>query len=498
MIEMVQFEYPSSILRYKDEIPNFLEDNNITATGNRSLISKKALEGFDRLGVITVLIREDSFTNRDHSAVGETGQSFDTLDMLKSSDKERGTYDDDVASLGLLEDVNRSHETTLTKDINKSESLDSPCKSQDLMCEKESGHITSTTKVKTDGRVEKYIEEFENGHSLKPEKMVEIQSSSPKERDSDIKKQTFDTRENIRLSIGGKISKRISNKPGKLIGSIFSIPIPVGDKLYGCTTFLCLSREHRGMGFTPTLIKNLSHTALTRKIPIEHGYHTTSRRLSENAIQLQGWYRPINVKKAKIAGFHCLDVGYSRSLPGYIKLFKVSDKIPADKKRSHANKCSTKNGTQAHTMSTDKIPSQHISSVDAQRICLTMNGGNFSYNPSVGQLKIWSKYYPTYVAYDKDIPVSIFSLNRFRAKIESSGEYVTVDQICLTLGRADVSLSGAINMSTGDVLIGYLIGGINEHMIRKELCTPSTDRPWLSLYNYMGRIKPDDVHVPLI
>ena len=104
----------------------------------------------------------------------------------------------------------------------------------------------------------------------------------------------------------------------KLVGTILSIPFSIrcsylaGETenaeytkemtiLHGCTSFLNIHKAIRGFKIASLIIQELIKVGNEKNIFCS--YQLTSFKLTENAIPINSWYRPINLMRSLLLGF---------------------------------------------------------------------------------------------------------------------------------------------------------------------------------------------------
>lgn len=89
----------------------------------------------------------------------------------------------------------------------------------------------------------------------------------------------------------------------QIIGTIITLIFKTNQGINSSyTTFLCVAPEYRKQGLAMVLIRAIMKKS-EEKYDLYHGYYLTSNPHHNINHKILSWYRPLNVKKAKEAGF---------------------------------------------------------------------------------------------------------------------------------------------------------------------------------------------------
>lgn len=98
----------------------------------------------------------------------------------------------------------------------------------------------------------------------------------------------------------------ILQEQGRIIGTIITLLLRVQYRefrfLSSYTTFLCVETSHREQGLAMILIRAVMREGYSH-YKMQHGYYMTGTPHHPICSEIKSWYRPINVKKARNAGF---------------------------------------------------------------------------------------------------------------------------------------------------------------------------------------------------
>jgi hypothetical protein len=123
-------------------------------------------------------------------------------------------------------------------------------------------------------------------------------------------------------SVKGRVNVVIKdNKDKQVLGFILSIPntVRLNEQLIrsGLTTNNCVSLNHRSKNLSSMLISSVIEYGFDNEIYT--GYHFVSKPRTESAIEVDCFFRPLNVKLARECGYFFPEKDYGLSkLPDYV------------------------------------------------------------------------------------------------------------------------------------------------------------------------------------
>ena len=259
-----------------------------------------------------------------------------------------------------------------------------------------------------------------------------------------------------------------------VIGCIISLPLSIktSDKIikHGCSTYLCIHPNLRNLGLCMSLIRKLAQ--IGHQDGILCGYHLNNSKISPNALEIRCWYRPLNLKKVRDAGFNF--PSYKRS----------SDRNNIRDQMIYSTKLS-------YNIKVVQISTDNINSVYEYYTSL-IGDKKFVYSPDLTEFTQFINNIDSYVIYEKDFIIGIFSLWKVH-NINLSIAYLIFS--CGDILNPAIYIS---HVNGYDLLYGYIIGDIIESKI-EEIKGIKTKTPlWLNLYNNSIELKVTDVVIPLL
>lgn len=308
-----------------------------------------------------------------------------------------------------------------------------------------------------------------------------------------LTQQLFDSFKSLHGYYLGLVDSTINQS---LVGTIFSIPIPIHSPtpyeyshpealskyitpssnviFHGCTSFLCLHPDYRNKGLGMALIQRLIELGFNDKLIC--GYHLTSQKLTPDSIPISAWYRPINIEKCRKAGFE----------------------FPTFKKSSD------RNNTRDRLMYSVRLPKDYQ--------IIKMDKGNYSmgykwylkfthdltfkYYPNDQHWYSWIHHFDTYLVKNCGKPIGLFSLKPLTIST-SKNSSVSMNLLLFMCGSPDI-LSSVLHVSSNvDIVYGYKVTSITDDSLSKILATSTKNPVWLSLYNHHLSLSPQNICIPL-
>jgi hypothetical protein len=272
---------------------------------------------------------------------------------------------------------------------------------------------------------------------------------------------------------------------GKLMGTIISLVLPIKNKsetaeeviLHGCTTFLAVHPAVRGHGLCMGLIRELINYGYEDGIYCD--YHMVAFKIGNNSIPINSWFRPIKLSRSDELGF---------MYPG-----------------SNDPRSKTKNRLKYRC----KLPLNHrIEMVESDNLSLSLTyykdkvkNYKFVFWPDIEIWEKWVKSFPTYLIYNGENVVGITTVNTVYCVIETTGETgkILFPIICEGDMKSVMPCLCYIGLDLDyDLLYFYEHGSITPDALNKINAVKTSTKLWFSLYNNCIKIKPSDLHSPML
>lgn len=293
----------------------------------------------------------------------------------------------------------------------------------------------------------------------------------------------------------GFYSVLMRNESNKLFGTIFSIPFPIKcsltagstedseytkDKIitHGCTTFLNVSSKIRGFKMCMLLIRELAQYGYENNILC--GYQTTSFPLCDKSVEINNWYRPINMAKSLLLGF---------TFPGYNEISNFN-------KNRMLYKCKCPKNYIIEQV-------KHKNLEEAFSFYISINENNrFVFHPDLDFYQKWVKEYLTYIVKFENKIVGIFSISTINCKMGNMIE----GRLCLPLlfnsqkGKEEKVLKCLLSIGEQkdyDLLYGNQIGDLTEQVYTSVNSVQNSKKTYFSLYNNNMDVNSEDLYVPI-
>ena len=264
----------------------------------------------------------------------------------------------------------------------------------------------------------------------------------------------------------------------KIIGTMFTIIIRSHvrkineDIMTSYTTFLCIDKNYRNRGLAMILIKSIMKEGYDR-YKINHGYYMTTEKHHNINNKLESWYRPINIEKAKSAGF---------TLESFRK---EKDSVKSIKLRQRLG---------YNIAKPKKIPRKVVME-DYNKILPILQKGEIYMNPSIEEFGFMCKFFDMYIVEDDEC--SIFGLFPMTSVISSTGKRIYNANLAFMMG--DI-ISGALWIAKEngyDILYGWCWGDITHTKVQKVRGLITIEEVYMEFYNSKNRILNNDFMLPI-
>nr|QBK91439.1 MAG: hypothetical protein LCPAC302_00590 [Pithovirus LCPAC302] len=289
----------------------------------------------------------------------------------------------------------------------------------------------------------------------------------------------------IKLLNFDTVSILMRGKNNRLIGVIISVSLPIMCNkkeiiIHGCTTFLNVHSKLRGHGLCMALIRELISYGYQDNIYCD--YHTVPFSIGSNSFRLKAYYRPINLFSCKRLGFIFPDHDNPRKLTKtrlkYRTAFPKNCKIIKVDLNNHNIESSLK---YYHTLIKNK---------------------KFSFYPDNNLWLKWTKTFPTFVVYIRDVEVGIISMHSIYCLIDKTQEEGVIGTPVICNGDMNIVLPVLLNLAKEefkyDLVYFHSYGDITEESMIENNCIEADSDMWFSLYNNRIKIKSSDISVPLL
>jgi len=261
----------------------------------------------------------------------------------------------------------------------------------------------------------------------------------------------------------------------KIIGTMFTIIIRAHirkineDIMTSYTTFLCIDKNYRNKGLAMILIKSIMKEGYER-YKINHGYYMTTERHHNINNKLESWYRPINIEKAKSAGF---------TLESFSK----------ENDRGKSIKLRQKLG---YNIAKPKIIPRKVVEDDYDEIIPILQKGEIYMNPSMEEFGYICKFFDIYIVGD-----SIFGLFPMTSIISTTGKRIHNANLAFMIGDVISEALWIAKEKGYDILYGWCGGDINIKKVRKAKGLITIEETYLELYNNKDKIENDNFMLPI-
>ena len=272
----------------------------------------------------------------------------------------------------------------------------------------------------------------------------------------------------------------------ELIGTILSIPFPISCRykekgetiIHGATSFLNLHPKIRKLGLTKTLIRELTVYGFEKNVLCS--YMTTNFPLTEKSIEIESWYRPLNLQNSIALGF---------SFPDWNK-----PSVFAQERIKFGTKLPKKYKTKIVKDNNMETAFQFYQKVNQNK--------KFVFYPDLAFFNKFVKEYPSYLVYKEKKIVGFFTLGIIYMKTEFGMEAEIATPLLFNGIKGEEANSLRVCISTArekefDVLYLHSIGDITKEVLEEVYAIKTFSNSYFSLYNNSMDLKKSDLYVPL-
>lgn len=276
-----------------------------------------------------------------------------------------------------------------------------------------------------------------------------------------------------------------SESGNKLMGVIISIELPIRNIennrteiiTHGCTTFLNVHPIIRGHGMGMILIRGLIWKGFEKKIYCD--YHTVHFQIGDNSVELDCYYRPINLKRCVELGFLFPDC-YNQNAVTRVRL-RYRTKLPPNHRY-------------------EKIINNNLNEA-LEYYRESIKDKKFAFYPDNDLWKKWVVGFPTYLIYKNNKIEGIVSLNVVHCVITGTGKEGKIVTPVICNGNMGSVLPVLVHISEVlkyDVLYFHQYGDVGAKDLESINCVKNTHTTWFSLYNNQITLDVSDLSVPLL
>jgi hypothetical protein len=258
----------------------------------------------------------------------------------------------------------------------------------------------------------------------------------------------------------------------EIIGSIISIFLPIYIKTeipnkslyFPCTSFLIVDDKYRGKGYGMSLIQEGS--LVIYELGYLGAFFINNISRCDNSINLYTWYYPLNFNKLDVCKFiypkdykHCFQVKYEKEI-----------------KRVDENNLELAYNFYTNYLK-DKI---------------------FYFSPNLSYWKKWIICFPTYLIFDADQIIGLFSYDASLLKFPSYQDYLFKGSLMICIGKQPDVLNASISQARNmfDILNIFETGDINIQLL-KSVFAQSLNKSHINFYNTRLKIKAEDFYAPI-
>lgn len=250
--------------------------------------------------------------------------------------------------------------------------------------------------------------------------------------------------------------------------------------IIGCTSFLCLHPEYRKQGLAMILIKAI--IAKGHKYQSYAGYHLVSEIKTKTAVELNMWYRVIDLNLAPKYGYN------------YVSYRKKSDKNNFRDKLKYTIKLTT-NITIRQGQGTKK------ELIDYQKIIKQYSQKKFVFYPNLIGWQEICDIFDCYLIYDNNIIVGVFILHNNPLHVRSVAKTFNNTLLLLMIGQQPITLKSIIFQcqERKDILLYmYQNSNITEKDLTDLNCLLVKSKAYFERYNHSGLLQATDVETILL
>ncbi len=267
----------------------------------------------------------------------------------------------------------------------------------------------------------------------------------------------------------------------ELYGTIFSVPFPmkINSEIltFGCTSFLNVHSKIRKFKMCMILIRELAQYGFENNVLCS--YQLSAFKMCETAIEVNSWFRPINLIRSLLLGF---------TYPGYNEISNFN-------KNRILYKCKVPKG-----FTVKQVKGNYL---EALKFYQDINQNNkFVFYPSEPLFEKWIKLYPSYLVFNGKEIIGFFTLGTINCKMSTGAEGTLCSPLLFNCvkGKGDIVLKSLLSIAEEkdyDLLYGNQIGDLTPEVYQSVNAIKNKDVSYFSLYNNSIKLKCEDIFTPL-
>jgi len=275
---------------------------------------------------------------------------------------------------------------------------------------------------------------------------------------------------------------------GKLVGEAFAFYFPVcvqtelkinnpkyspfleqlqseNSIIFGCYTFLSVDGNIRNKGLGMNLIQESLKTFYKKGGLAAYFINKISR--CENSIMFNNWYFPLNLEKLDRIKYL-----YPRNYKSLFRLNPIKEKIKA---------VNENNIIKAYDF--------YINIVKDKK---------FYFKTNFYLWKKWIKTFPTYLVFDNEDVIGIFSFHRVKRFYENFEETLNICDLILCIGEQPMTLKSSFIQAKNEFDIVYTreLGDLNEYILRKSNAQISGSA-YINFFNTRIKLEKSEFYAPI-
>lgn len=248
----------------------------------------------------------------------------------------------------------------------------------------------------------------------------------------------------------------------------------IRDLITSYTTFLCINAECREQGLAMALIRAVMKEGYAR-YGAQHGYYMTSTAHHSVNSEIKSWYRPIDIKKARVAGFT-------------LQTFGPQGKSTRDSEKAMRQRL-------AYYIPKPQILPQRAAPDDFSFVHLInkLGHGDLYLNPTQQEFRWLCECFDIYIVNGK----GLFMLFPMVSLISATGQRVRTAQLALMIGDVMPQALWAASESKYDLLYGWYTSDVTQERVTNIRGLTTISSTHLELYNTRTMIPPNAMMVPI-
>jgi len=253
---------------------------------------------------------------------------------------------------------------------------------------------------------------------------------------------------------------------------------------FSCSTFLNVQQGRQGQKLCRDLITTMADLEYHNKVYAS--YQMTAFPLTENAMPIETFYRPINLQNSLLLGFMFPGFQNVSQLNNHRMMYKC--KMP----KNYSVSSIKENG------STRQVAYNfYLKAIENKRI---------AYLPTAEQFGEWIKNYTSYLVYAETTqskttktPIGFFSLGCASVKMIDGREgRLAIPHLFLGNKNALQCLLSVAEEKGYDTFYCNRVGDLTETLLTDALCISNSKKNYFSFYNAnFNNLCPEDLYMPL-